>query len=96
MLTALKWIMSNKDSTRFQLRTLLYGVSVAAGVFHRIRPFQTLDFNQEYFEIFRLPVDFNIDISELSEQHRELQKEVHPDRLRAVQSRKRLSMQWSA
>ncbi|MAM80621.1 MAG: Fe-S protein assembly co-chaperone HscB, partial [Gammaproteobacteria bacterium] len=56
-----------------------------------------MDFNQNYFEIFRLPVDFNIDISELSERHRELQKEVHPDRFASgTDQEKRLSMQWSA
>ena len=56
-----------------------------------------MDFNQNYFEIFRLPVDFNIDISELSERHRELQKEVHPDRFASgTEQEKRLSMQWSA
>ena len=56
-----------------------------------------MDFKQNYFEIFRLPIDFNIDISELAERHRELQKEVHPDRFSSgTEQEKRLSMQWSA
>ena len=55
-----------------------------------------MDFNQNYFEIFRLPVDFNIDISELSERHRKLQKEVHPDRFASGTGRKRVVVQWSA
>ena len=55
-----------------------------------------MDFNQNYFEIFGLPIDFNVDMERLAERYRELQKELHPDRFAAgTEHEKRLSMQWS-
>ena len=56
-----------------------------------------MDFNQNYFEIFGLPTDFNVDIVRLAERYRELQKELHPDRFAGgTEHEKRLSLQWSA
>ena len=56
-----------------------------------------MDFNQNYFEIFGLPIDFNVDIERLVERYRGLQKELHPDRFAAsTEHEKRMSMQWSA
>lgn len=56
-----------------------------------------MDFNQNYFEIFGLLIDFNVDSDQLAERYRELQKELHPDRFASgTDQEKRLSMQWSA
>ena len=56
-----------------------------------------MDFNQNYFEIFGLPIEFNVDSDQLAERYRELQKELHPDRFASsTDQEKRLSMQWSA
>ena len=56
-----------------------------------------MDFNQNYFEIFGLPVDYQVDISALATRYRELQKEVHPDNFAAsTEQEQRLAMQWSA
>lgn len=56
-----------------------------------------MDFNQNYFEIFGLPIDFDVDTSRLAERYRELQKELHPDKFAAsTEHEQRLSMQWSA
>ncbi len=55
-----------------------------------------MDFNQNYFEIFGLPVSFDVNIELLSDQYRELQKSVHPDKfVDATDQEKRLSMQWT-
>lgn len=55
-----------------------------------------MDFNQNYFELFGLPVSFDIDAGRLAEQYLDLQKEVHPDRFaNATEHEKRLSMQWA-
>jgi len=37
-------------------------------------------FSKNYFEIFNLPVQFELDTNKLSQHYRELQKEVHPDK----------------
>ena len=55
-----------------------------------------MDFNQNYFEIFGLPIDYLIDLDLLADRFIELQKEVHPDRFAAgTEQEKRLSMQWA-
>ena len=55
-----------------------------------------MDFNQNYFEIFGLPVDYSVDLDLLADRYIELQREVHPDRFAAgTEQEKRLSMQWA-
>lgn len=56
-----------------------------------------MDFHQNYFEIFGLPVDYAVDASALAERFRNLQKEMHPDKHAASsEHEQRLSMQWSS
>ena len=56
-----------------------------------------VEFTQNYFEIFGLPVDFQVDTSVLTERYRELQKTVHPDRFANTSDRdRRLAVQQSA
>ncbi len=53
--------------------------------------------SQNYFEIFGLPEDFNIDSLQLADHYRELQKTVHPDRFANASDRdRRLAMQQAA
>ncbi|MBP19787.1 MAG: Fe-S protein assembly co-chaperone HscB [Gammaproteobacteria bacterium] len=55
-----------------------------------------VDFNQNFFEIFQLPVDYRIDEEELSVRYRALQQSVHPDKYAsATDQEKRLSVQWA-
>lgn len=56
-----------------------------------------LDFSQNHFELFSLPVAFPVDQDRLSERYRALQQALHPDRFAAAGEReKRLSMQASS
>ena len=56
-----------------------------------------VEFSQNYFEIFGLPIDFQIDSSLLTERYRELQKTVHPDRYANASDRdRRLAVQQAA
>jgi len=53
--------------------------------------------SQNYFEIFGLPVDFHLNIQDLTERYRELQKAVHPDRFANASDRdRRLAVQQAA
>ena len=45
---------------------------------------------QTHFELFELPVSFNIDLSDLSQRYRELQRVVHPDKFVNASDRERL------
>lgn len=55
-----------------------------------------MNFNQNYFEIFGLPVAYDVDLGLLSDRFLELQKEVHPDRFASrTEQEKRLAMQWA-
>ncbi|MCB1924207.1 MAG: Fe-S protein assembly co-chaperone HscB [Gammaproteobacteria bacterium] len=52
------------------------------------------DFSRNYFELFGLPVDYRVDLGELSLRYRELQRVVHPDRFAAAGAHsQRLSLQ---
>ncbi len=52
------------------------------------------ELSQNYFELFGLPVGFDIDTELLAERYRELQRTVHPDRFANASERdRRLSMQ---
>ncbi len=53
-----------------------------------------LDFSKSYFELFGLPVGFEVDGNRLADRYRDLQRAVHPDRYaNATEQEKRLSMQ---
>ena len=53
-----------------------------------------MDLKQNYFDVFGLPVSFDLDITELSERFVDLQKAIHPDRHSAgTDQEKRRSMQ---
>ncbi len=53
-----------------------------------------LDFSQNYFELFGLPVDFRVDLDEVSLRYRDLQKIVHPDKFaNSSEQDKRVAMQ---
>ncbi|HNQ05452.1 MAG TPA: Fe-S protein assembly co-chaperone HscB [Thiobacillaceae bacterium] len=55
-----------------------------------------LDFNQNHFQLFGLPVRFVLDAGQLDEAYRGLQAKIHPDRFaHAGEAEKRLSMQWA-
>lgn len=57
----------------------------------------TTDFSQNYFELFGLPVDFEIDSEALALHYRELQRAVHPDRFAGGSDQeRRLSVQHAA
>ena len=56
-----------------------------------------MDFRQNYFELFGLPVGFEIDIKALTARYRDLQKALHPDRFaNAPDQERRLSLQQAA
>jgi molecular chaperone HscB len=55
-----------------------------------------VDFKQDYFEMFQLDREFDLDLTILAERFRELQKSVHPDKfVNASETEKRVSMQWT-
>jgi molecular chaperone HscB len=55
------------------------------------------DFNQNYFELFHLPVQFGVDAAVLGEQYRQLQREMHPDRYaNAPAQQQRIAVQYSS
>jgi molecular chaperone HscB len=55
-----------------------------------------LDFSQNHFELFGLPVAFGVDAERLDKAYRDIQAEIHPDRFaHAGEAEKRLSMQWT-
>ncbi len=54
----------------------------------------TIDFNQNYFQLFEIEQSVLIDYSELEKKYLELQKEFHPDKYaNATDQEKRLSLQ---
>jgi molecular chaperone HscB len=54
----------------------------------------SFDLSSNYFELFNLPESFVLDSGKLTEQYRELQQKVHPDRFAsASEQERRLSMQ---
>lgn len=62
------------------------------GFFHM----KSLDFQQDFFQLFELPPRFAIDNAALDQRYRDLQSQVHPDKFSHLsESEQRLSMQWS-
>lgn len=56
-----------------------------------------MDLTQNYFELFDLPVQFELDSPELSLRYKAAQRETHPDRFAACgQAEQRLAMQMSS
>lgn len=57
---------------------------------------KSLDFQQDFFQLFELPPCFAIDNAALDQRYRDLQSQVHPDKFSHLsESEQRLSMQWS-
>ena len=55
-----------------------------------------MDLQQNYFELFGLPVTFNVDLALLAERYRAVQGSVHPDRFADAGDReRRLSLQYA-
>ncbi|MDH5190419.1 MAG: co-chaperone HscB [Gammaproteobacteria bacterium] len=54
-------------------------------------------FSRNYFELFGLPVSFEVDLNTLSEHYRELQRVSHPDKFaNATDQERRLAVQQAA
>ena len=54
------------------------------------------DFTQNHFDLFAMPVSFDLDTQALERAYRDLQREVHPDRFAAASdAEKRLAAQWA-
>lgn len=54
------------------------------------------EFGKDYFALFGLPRSFDVDTQDLALRHRELQRQVHPDKYaRAPEQERRLSMQMT-
>ncbi len=57
---------------------------------------KSLDFQQDFFKLFDLPLSFKIDNALLDQRYRDLQSQVHPDKFSHLpESEQRLSMQWA-
>jgi len=55
-----------------------------------------MDFNQNHFDLFGLPMAYALDAGRLDQAYRDIQAEIHPDRFaHAGEAEKRLSMQWT-
>ncbi len=56
----------------------------------------TPNFSQNHFELFQLPVGFALDLQALERAYRDVQREVHPDRvMQGTDSEKRIAAQWA-
>ncbi len=52
------------------------------------------EWEKNYFELFGLPVGFDVDVADLAVRYRDLQRRVHPDRFSSASAEeRRLSMQ---
>ncbi len=57
----------------------------------------TPDFQQNYFELFQLAVQFELDVADLGSRFRQLQAQMHPDRfVGKSQHEQRVAIQYSA
>ena len=55
------------------------------------------DLGKNYFELFGLPVTFDVDVADLTARYRDLQRRFHPDRFAsASEPERRLSLQLTA
>jgi len=56
-----------------------------------------IDLATNYFELFSLPIRFEVDLSQLASRYRSLQTESHPDRFASADAQtRRLSVQYAA
>ena len=56
-----------------------------------------MDFTSNYFEIFGLPVSYQVDLSLLADRYRSMQRKFHPDRYaRKPAQEQRLAVQYAA
>ena len=51
---------------------------------------------QNYFELFKLPSDFNIDLNLLEQSYQQVMRQVHPDRQQKQELQQRLAAQYAA
>ena len=72
---------------------------IAAGnpaVFFRTIGIMLIDFSKNHFELFGLPVSFQLDMTQLEQAYRQLQSQVHPDKHAHLgETEKRLALQWA-
>lgn len=55
-----------------------------------------MDFSQNHFALFGLPIAFELDAERLEHAYRDIQAQIHPDRFaHAGEAEQRLSMQWA-
>ncbi len=55
-----------------------------------------MDFSQNHFALFGLPIAFELDAERLERAYRDIQAQIHPDRFaHAGEAEQRLSMQWA-
>ena len=55
------------------------------------------DFSKSYFELFDMPVEYDVDMGKLQSRYRELQRLTHPDRFASASDQeRRLSVQQAA
>ncbi len=55
-----------------------------------------MDLKQDYFQLFQLPVQYDVDLDALGRRFRQLQQELHPDRFAAAPSHEqRVAIQYS-
>ena len=55
-----------------------------------------IDFSKNHFELFGLPVSFQLDMTQLEQAYRQLQSQVHPDKHAHLgETEKRLALQWA-
>lgn len=56
-----------------------------------------MDFTSNYYELFGLPVDFQVDLTLLEDRYRRMQREFHPDRYTGKPSQEqRLAVQYAS
>lgn len=55
-----------------------------------------IDFSKNHFELFGLPVSFQLDMTQLEQAYRQIQAQVHPDKHAHLgDAEKRLALQWA-
>lgn len=56
-----------------------------------------MELTQNYFEVFGLPISFEVDVADLAVRYREIQRKMHPDKFaQATEREQRLAVQFTA